>query len=190
MFAFLRGAERVEVAVHSIHYFDLIRSLLGNPEGVHVHTLGHPASEMAQTRTSAILRFAHPDLRCTLSINHNHDFGRRFQAASFRFEGTGGAALVKLGLLLDYPGGEPDELWITTKNAPDWTQVPLAGPWFPDAFIGRMASLQRAASGEDATLPASVEDAWHTMALVEAAFRSSAKPATPVPALPGAQNGA
>jgi hypothetical protein len=63
-------------------------------------------------------------------------------------------------------------------------QVPLAGPWFPDAFVGRMANLQRAAAGEDAVLHASVEDAWHTMALVEACYRSCAAPATPVPAAP------
>jgi hypothetical protein len=47
-----------------------------------------------------------------------------------------------------------------------------------------MASLQRAAAGEDAVLHASVEDAWHTMALVEACYRSSAAPATPVTAAP------
>ncbi len=181
MFPFLRGVERVEIAVHSIHYLDLIRSFLGNPVGVHAHTLGHPGSDMAQTRTSAILRFG-DDVRCCLSINHNHDFGRRFQDASIRFEGTRGAAVAKLGLLLDYPAGEPDELWITDARGRDgWRQVSLGGGWFPDAFIGRMASLQRAASGEDAELPGSVEDAWHTMALVEACFRSSAAPATPVP---------
>ena len=81
LFAFLRGIERVEIAVHSIHYLDLIRSLLGNPAGVHAHTLGHPATDMAQTRTSAILRFG-DGVRCCLSINHNHDFGRRFQDAA------------------------------------------------------------------------------------------------------------
>ncbi len=182
LFPFLKGLPRVEIAVHSIHYLDLIRSLLGNPKGVAARTLGHPNTDMAQTRTSAILDYG-GDLRCTLSINHNHDFGRRFQAATFRFEGDKGAALVKLGLLLDYPKGEPDELWITTGGS-GWTQVPLASGWFPDAFVGRMANLQRFAAGEDAELAASVEDAWHTMALVEACFRSSAAPLTPVPERP------
>lgn len=181
LFPFLKGLPRVEIAVHSIHYLDLIRSLAGDPAGVHARTIGHPGSEMAQTRTSAILDYG-PDLRCCLSINHNHRFGSRFQDASFRFEGTRGAALVKLGLLLDYPRGQPDELWITTGE--EWTPVPLAGPWFPDAFIGRMANLQRFAAGEDRELHACVEDAWHTMALVEACYRSSAAPATPVQRTP------
>jgi len=117
------------------------------------------------------------------SINHNHDFGRRFQDASFRFEGTDGAAMVKLGLLLNYPEGEPDELWITRRGE-DWTQVPLQGRWFPHAFIGTMSNLQRYAAGEDTVLVSSVEDAWHTMALAEAAFESAARPATPVKAKP------
>lgn len=182
LFPFLKGMPRVEIAVHSIHYLDTIRALLGNPTGVHARTLGHPSTDLAQTRTSALFDFA-PDQRVTFSINHNHDFGRRFQDASFRFEGTEGAAMVKLGLLLNYPEGEPDELWIARRGE-DWQQVPLAGKWFPHAFIGTMSNLQRVAAGEDETLVTSVEDAWHTMALAEAAFESAARPATPVKAAP------
>ena len=109
LFAFLKGLERVEIAVHSIHYLDLMRGFLGDPRGVHAKTIGHPNSTMAQTRTSAILDYGE-SARCTLSVNHNHAFGRRHQVAEFRFEGTEGAAHVSLGLLLDYPRGEPDAL--------------------------------------------------------------------------------
>ncbi|HLW93641.1 MAG TPA: Gfo/Idh/MocA family oxidoreductase [Roseiarcus sp.] len=179
MFAFLKGLERVEIAVHSIHYLDLIRSFLGDPNGVHAKTIGHPKSTMAQTRTSAILDYGER-IRCTVSVNHNHAFGRRHQVAEFRFDGTEGAAHMSMGLLLDYPRGEPDALSIRPKGGSEWIDVPLAGGWFPDAFIGRMANLQRFAAGEDAALVASVEDAWMTMALVEAAYRSSAAPATPL----------
>jgi predicted dehydrogenase len=184
LFPFLKGMSRVEIAVHSIHYFDTIRALLGNPSGVHARTLGHPSSELAQTRTSAIFDFA-PDQRVTFSINHNHDFGRQFQDATFRVEGAEGAAVVKLGLLLNYPEGEPDEVWIT-RRGDAWTQVPLAGKWFPHAFIGTMSNLQRFAAGEDDRLVTSVADAWHTMALAEAAFESAARPATAVKTSPEA----
>jgi predicted dehydrogenase len=183
LFAFLKGLPRVEIAVHSIHYLDLIRSFLGDPTGVHAKTIGHPASDMAQTRTTAILDYG-DEVRSAMSINHNHAFGRKHQAAEFRFDGTEGAAYAKLGLLLDYPRGEPDELWIRSKGESVWAEVPLRGSWFPDAFIGRMANLQRFCSGEDTHLIASIEDAWTTMALVEAAFESSAKPATPLKAHP------
>jgi predicted dehydrogenase len=183
LFAFLKGLPRVEIAVHSIHYLDLIRGFLGDPRGVHAKTIGHLSSEMAQTRTTAILDYGN-EVRSAMSINHNHAFGRKHQVAEFRFDGTEGAAHAKLGLLLDYPRGEPDELSIRPKGETEWTEVPLRGSWFPDAFVGRMSNLQRFCASEDPVLIASVEDAWTTMALVEAAFESSAKPATPLKAHP------
>ena len=179
LFPFLRGMPRVEIAVHSIHYLDLIRSFLGNPHSVMARSLGHPSTDLAQTRTSAILDFG-DDIRCSLSINHHHDFGPKFQDATIRFEGTEGAAIARLGALLNYPTGLPDEVWITRRGE-DWQAVPLRGAWFPDAFIGTMSNLQRFAAGEDETLHTDVADAWATMALVEACFRSSAAPATPLP---------
>lgn len=185
LWPFLKGLPRIEIAMHSIHYLDFVRGLLGNPLGVHAKTIGHPNHEVAQTRTAAILDYGEK-IRCVLSINHDHDFGRKFQACEFRISGTEGAAYVKLGVNLDYPRGEPDELWIRPAGETAWVQVPLEGAWFPDAFVNRMASLQRFASGEDQVLVGSVEDAWQTMALVEAAYQSSAQPATPVATLPKA----
>lgn len=183
LWPFLKGLPRIEISMHSIHYLDLVRSLLGDPHGVHAKTLGHPDHDVAQTRTSAILDYgAH--IRCALSINHDHNFGRKFQACEFRICGTKGAAYVKLGVNLDYPKGEPDELWIHPAGGDRWIEVPLQGTWFPDAFIGRMANLQRFASGEDEALVGTVEDAWRTMALVEAAYQSSAQPMTPLRTLP------
>ncbi|MGC8521756.1 MAG: Gfo/Idh/MocA family protein [Steroidobacteraceae bacterium] len=179
LFPHLIPNPRVEIVSHSIHYLDTIRALAGEPRGVLARTYHYPGSELAQTRTSAILDYG-PELRVTLSINHHHDFGRRFQDATFRLEGERGAALVKLGLLLDYPRGEPDELWIAPRGGA-WQAVPLDGAWFPDAFIGTMSNVQRYASGEDEVLRTSVEDAWHTMALVEACYQSNEAPATPVP---------
>lgn len=182
LFPFLKGLPRIEIAVHSIHYLDLLRSFLGNPSGVHARTMGHPKSDMAQTRTSALFDFSE-GVRTTMSVNHDHAFGRKFQDAGFKFEGTQGVAFAKMGALLNYPDGEPDELWIG-QGSGKWTEVPLKGAWFPHAFIGTMSNLQRFAAGEDQRLVSSVEDAWHTMALVEAAFQSAAAPATPLEAKP------
>ena len=179
LWAFLKGLPRIEIAMHSIHYLDLIRQILGDPQGVHAKTIGHPNHEMAQTRTSTILDYG-DRVRCALSINHDHKFGRRHQACDFRISGTEGAAYLQLGVTLNYPDGEPDILEIYPKGGDGWVAVPLEGSWFPDAFVGRMANLQRYASGEDAELVSSVEDAWNTMALVEAAYASSAQPATPL----------
>lgn len=179
LWPFLKGLPRVEIALHSIHYLDVVRGLLGDPRGVHAKTMGHPNHDVAQTRTSAILDYG-DRVRCSLSINHDHAFGRRFQTCEFRICGTRGAAYLKLGVNLDYPRGEPDELWLHVESVRDWVQVPLRGAWFPDAFVGRMSNLQRFVAGEDTELVSNVEDAWTTMALVEAAYRSSASPATPL----------
>lgn len=183
LWSFLEGLPRIEIAMHSIHYLDAIRQILGDPQGVHAKSIGHPNHKMAQTRTTAILDYG-DRVRCALSINHDHKFGRRHQACEFRVSGTEGAAYLQLGVNLDYPRGEPDILEIYPKGGDGWVAVPLQGTWFPDAFVGRMANLQRFVSGEDAELVSSVEDAWMTMALVEAAYASSAAPATPLAARP------
>lgn len=185
LWPFLKGLPRIEIAMHSIHYLDLVRGLIGDPAGIHAKTMGHPNHHVAQTRTSAILDYG-DTIRCTLSIHHDQDFGRMFQVSEFRICGTKGAAYVKLGVNLDYPKGEPDELWIFPAGDDRWIEIPLQGTWFPDAFIGRMANLQRFASGEDETLVGAVDDAWRTMALVEAAYQSSAQPMTAVRPLPEA----
>ncbi|MCP4379869.1 MAG: Gfo/Idh/MocA family oxidoreductase [Hyphomicrobiales bacterium] len=180
LFPFVRAMDRVEIAVHSIHYLDLIRSIAGEPAGVHARSMADPrAPDVAQTRTMAILDYG-PRLACGMSINHNHQGGGRFQVAQIRLEGTNGAIVAKLGLLLNYPEGEPDELWIKSGDA-DWQSIELDGAWFPDAFIGTMSNLQRFAAGEDQRLWTTVEDAIGTMALAEACFLSNASPATAIP---------
>jgi predicted dehydrogenase len=62
-----------------------------------------------------------------------------------------------------------------------WKKVRLQGDWFPDAFQGTMANLQRYVSGEDKVLNTRVEDAAKTMALVEACYISSRQRGTPLP---------
>lgn len=181
LWAFLDGLPRIEITMHSIHYLDSIRMLLGDPVGVHAKTIGHPAHKVAQTRTSAILDYG-DRVRCTLSVNHDWNFGRPHQACEMRVAGTDGAAFLQFGVNLDYPRGEPDILRIKPKGG-EWQDVALQGAWFPDAFTGRMHNLQRAAAGEE-DLIAPVEDAWKTMALVEAAYASSSQPATPIESLP------
>ena len=171
IFPFLIPMERVEMAVHSIHYLDTIRAIAGNPRGVFARSMSDPrAADFAQTRTSVILDYG-DRLRGLMSINHNHRCGRKFQSAWFRFEGTQGTMMVKLGVCYDYPNGEADELWYCREGG-DWEQIPLEGSWFIDAFMGTMRNVQRFDAGEDDSLYASTEDAYETMALVEACFKA------------------
>lgn len=181
LFPNLNDDPRVEIVAHSVHYIDLIQSLVGVPKGAIARNFGYPGSPLSDSRTAAILDYEN-DLRVVLSINHHHDFGRSQQSSNFRFEGDEGAAVVKLGVLLDYPKGEPDELWMGRRGE-TMQQVPLSGYWFPDAFRYVMANMQRFVAGEDAHLETSVESAWKTMAIVEACYRSAKMPSEPVPAL-------
>lgn len=176
LWEFLNGLPRIEIAMHSIHYLDLIRHLLGDPAGINAKTIGHPDHAVAQTRTAAILDYG-DDVRCVLSVNHDWDYGRPHQACEMRVAGTEGAAYMKLGVNLDYPKGEPDILQIHTGG--QWHDIALKGSWFIESFTARMHNLQRAAAGEDALI-APVSDGWRTMALVEAAYASSAAPMTPI----------
>lgn len=179
LFPFLIPMERVEISVHSIHYLDTIRAIAGDPKGVFARTMGDPrAKEFAQTRTSVILDYG-TDLRALLTINHNHQSGSKFQSAWFRFEGTKGAMMAKLGVLYDYPNGEPDELWICETGG-EWRQIELEGAWFVDAFVGTMSNVQRFDAGEDDSLFSSVDDGFKTMALVEACFEANLLPSHPV----------
>ena len=100
--------------------------------------------------------------------------------SQIKVEGTEGAAIAKMGVNLNYPDGEPDELTIVTGRG-EWEFVPLRGSWFLEAFEGPMSNVQRFTAGDDAALVSSVDDALRTMAVVEACYESSAHGATPIP---------
>lgn len=177
LFPFLKSQHRVEMLIVSIHYFDWIRSILGEPQGVFARSIGHPRfPEFATTRTSAILDYGE-QTRCCLSLNNTWNFGPQRQRAEIRLEGVYGAAVIEIGSLLNYPAGAPDSLHYVTTGQ-EWRSVPLVGNWFPDAFSGTMSNLQRFADGEDACLSAKAEDALKTMALIEALYESNASGTT------------
>ncbi len=178
--AFLKGVPRLEVLLHSIHYLDLIRRLAGEPRGVYCRGARYPLMpDYPDVRSSIILDYGDM-LRCSLMLNHTHKFGPREAVSQLKIEGTLGAAIAKMGVNLNYPHGEPDTLEVTAGSS-GWTPVRLRGSWFLEAFEGPMSNLQRVAAGEDRSLVSGVDDAFHTMAVVEACYESSARGATPIP---------
>ena len=184
---FLFLEPRVEIQYHSIHYLDMIRSFLGEPQGVYCRTLKHPKMDrLASVRTACILDYG-DEIMVDVIVNHNHEFGSRHQESSIKWEGTEGALFAKIGLLLDYPQGVPDEFeycLLEKEQPPTWNSLELTGSWFPDAFRGTMSNLQRYAAGEDRQLHTSVDDVCHTMALVEACYKSDQNGSTIIPELP------
>lgn len=170
---FLRHIPRMEILYHSIHYVDLMRHLLGKARGEPSRVMARTTSDprypdLASVASTIVLDFG-ASVRCTISTNHQHDFGPQHQASHLRVEGTRGAAVARLGVNLNYPRGLPDTLSVHVGRE-EWRQVGLAGSWFPDAFRGPMCNLQRFIAGEDDVLLTHIDDAWKTMAVVEACY--------------------
>ena len=178
LWAFLEKLERVEILYHSIHYIDLVRSFLGNPQGIYAKTLKHPKMmNMSNVRSNIIMDYGEV-IRANILTNHGHEGGRKYEESSIKIEGTQGAVKITMGVNLDYPKGEPDQFEYClygNNQTPQWQVKEVQGSWFPYAFIGPMASLMRKLEGSSAELPTSIEDAYHTMACVEAAYQSSAQ---------------
>ena len=165
---------RLEIQYHSIHYIDLIRSFLGEPGSVMAKTLRHPAKELSSSRSTILFDYG-DTMHAVINTNHDHAFGAQHQESFIKWEGTKGAIKAKMGLLLDYPNGVPDtfEYYLTDDKEQGWKSLELDGSWFPDAFIGTMASLMKYKEGSSDVLPTSVEDVIKTMAVVESAYISS-----------------
>ncbi|MYD11961.1 MAG: Gfo/Idh/MocA family oxidoreductase [Chloroflexi bacterium] len=187
LWPFLAALPRVEILYHSIHYVDLARSFCGRPRGVYAKTMSHPsAPELRGGARSTIILDYGDNPRVNIMTNHSHTYGPEKQESSIKFEGSRGAIQIRAGLNMNYPQGAPDRfeyILLDGAERPRWRTLDIAGSWFPEAFIGTMASLMRRTLGETDELPTSVEDAIETMATVEAAYQSSASGATPLPAV-------
>ncbi len=171
LWPFLEELDRVEIPYNSIHYFDLIRSIFGMPEGVFAYSNSHPKyPNLSDSKTTAILKYS-KDLRCALSLNHCYQFGKEKQDATVKIEGTEGAVYITLGSMLNYPNFEKDRFEIKTKDD-NWKEIKLIGNWFPDAFEGTMSNLQRYIFKDDNILETSVEDTIYTMRLIDALMKS------------------
>lgn len=184
LWTFLYTAPRVEIVYHSIHYIDLVRNFLGDPESIYAKTTGHPRMpELASVRTNIIMDYGRM-IRANILTNHGHDFGLQHQQSYIKFEGTRGAIRIGLGVLINYPHGVPDrfEYVILEKGKdPVWQTLDIKGGWFPHAFIGSMSQVMMAAGGSISRPDNSVEDCIHTMACVEAAYASSEGGGTRLP---------
>lgn len=170
---FLSGAKRVEILYHSIHYIDLVRNLLGEPKNIYAKSTRHPnMPQLAEVKSNIIMDYGDM-LRVNISTNHLHDFGLHNQEAFVKVEGTKGAVKTKLGLLMNYPEGVPDEFEyiLLTEAAPQWRRLPVNGSWFPHAFIGSMYEIIKARQGINSRPDNSVEDCINTMRLVEQAYQ-------------------
>jgi predicted dehydrogenase len=179
---FLYASPRVEILYHSIHYIDLVRSFFGDPVSVYAKTTKHPAmKELASVRSNIIMDYGDMT-RANILTNHCHVFGPQQQQSYIKFEGTNGAVKINFGALKNYLQGSATPTGVTDTfeyilledgEYKEWKTKKIKGSWFPHAFIGSMTQVMLAAEAIIATPDNSVEDCIHTMACVEAAYRSS-----------------
>ena len=171
---FLFDIPRVEIVYHSIHYIDLIRSFMGDPQSVYAKTIKHPKMlELASTKSSIILDYGEAK-RATINTNHGHEFGPEKQESFVKIEGTEGAIKMQLGVNLNYPKGLPDTFeYSIISEGQSWQTLDVNGNWFIAAFPGPMAGLMEKIKNPDYTYINSVEDAIHTMEVVEACHLAS-----------------
>ena len=185
LWPFLAALPRVEILYHSIHYVDLARSFLGSPLAVYAKTMSHPSAPALKggVRSTIIMDYG-DNPRVNVMTNHSHIYGPEKQESRIRFEGEKGAIEIRAGLNMDYPHGVPDcfdYILLDDAEGAKWRSLDIKGSWFPEAFIGTMASVMRAARGETEEPPTAVEDAIETMATVEDAYLSSEGGGTQAP---------
>lgn len=110
IWSFLATAPRLEILYHSIHYIDLIRAWLGDPQGVYAKTVRSPRTpNLAATKSVIVLDYG-DWTRAYIATNHSHDFGPALQRSYVQWEGTDASVRSKMGVNLNYPTGEPDTL--------------------------------------------------------------------------------
>ena len=173
---YLYTSPRVEILYHSIHYIDLIRNFLGNPNSVYAKTTKHSSMpQLSSVRSNIIMDYGEM-IRANILTNHCHNYGTPKQQSYIKVEGSKGAVLIKFGALINYPRGAADSFeYVFLKEGKDtvWQEKHIEGSWFPHAFIGSMQQVLLAAEGKIAQPDNSVEDCIYTMACVEAAYKSS-----------------
>lgn len=168
------SGEKIEILYHSIHYIDSLRHLFGEPD--HVFTSGSRSpgeTTRAETRTLTVWEYT-AGLQVSIDVSHGTWQDDAF--AEFRFEGTEGVIKGTIGLMYDYPNGRPDTMEAMSRTFDDgaWIAPELQTRWFPDAFVGPMASLMRAIE-DDGEPETSGADNLKTLAIVFAQYRSIAE---------------
>jgi predicted dehydrogenase len=166
-----QSLERLEIMVHSIHYHDLVRWFMGEPESVYAIAGKTPGqAPIGETRTISSYRFKDGS---SAVVHANHVNRGGDDTAEFRIDGTNGSIRGTLGLLYDYPTGRVDTLELNSKSLPTdgWLPYPVTTRWIPHAFIGTMGSLLSAvATGSE--MRSSLEDNINTIKLVDALYKS------------------
>ncbi len=168
----------VTLRIMSIHHLDTFRYWFGDPQRIFCSVRSDPRTTFPHTDgiCTYILEYA-SGLRCvgiddtwTGPAKEGCPGDIRIQ---WRIEGLNGIALGDIGWCKT-PYTTPSTLRYAAKGDVSFHEPKWRESWFPDAFAGTMGQLLL--SLETGTVPAiSGRDNLQTMALVEAAYRSTAE---------------
>jgi predicted dehydrogenase len=173
LWPWLASQPRLEVMFHSIHYVDTMRYLFGDPDWItsrHARYAGQ-GDVRGESKTITIWDYDASGLQTLINVNHYNVHGTT--SATFRFLGTEGALEGTIGLMYNYPVGDPDTLTLRRKGQPDVT-FSFDEKWIPDAFVGPMAGLMHAIESGSAP-PTDSADNLRTLRAVAAAYQSHAE---------------
>jgi predicted dehydrogenase len=168
----------VTLRIMSIHHLDTFRYWFGDPERVYCSVRPDPRTKFSHLDgiCSYILEYSN-GLRC-IGIDDTWTGPAREGAPSdirieWRVEGLNGLAIGNIGWCQE-PYTTPSTIRYAARGDEDFHRPGWKEAWFPDAFGGTMAQLLIAM--ETNTPPViSGRDNLKTMALVEAAYRSTAE---------------
>lgn len=166
----------VTLRIMSIHHLDTFRWLFGEPESIYCSVRPDPRT-----------RFPHKDGICVYVLEYENGLrcvglddtwtGPAKEGCPsdnyirWRIEGLSGIAIGDIGWCKD-PYTSPSTVKYARIGDSNFTENPLPGSWFPDAFAGTMGELLRAI--EKGVEPSnSGADNLKTMALVDAAYKSA-----------------
>ncbi len=170
MWAWIAEMPHLDIKVHSTHYLDALRSILGDPVWITSIHGRYPeqAPVVGETMTKTVLEY--PDgVQALVATNHYNEHGAPY--AEFRILGTEGTLQGTIGLMYDYPNGRPDTLALY-RDGEQVQAFDFDTKWLPDAFLGPMSDLLDAiATGREPLT--SGRRMLPTLAIGEAAYRSA-----------------
>ena len=170
MWAWIAEMPHLDIKIHSTHYLDALRSILGDPRWVTSIHGRYPdqAPVVGETMTKTVLEY--PDgVQGMVATNHFNEHGTPY--AEFRILGTEGTLAGTIGLMYDYPRGRPDTLSLF-RDGEEVQVFDFDTLWLPDAFLGPMSELMDAvATGRTPVTAGRLM--LPTLAIGEAAYRSA-----------------
>lgn len=173
--SFLRDYHKLEIYAMAVHHLDVFRYLFGDPEKVTAVCRTDPRTKFRHTDGITQYTYQYADGMMATSLddvwNSTEPPVAENNYIHWRIEGTDGYAFGDFGWY-KREGFAGSSLKLACKTYPHQVIEPQWDTcWFPDAFIGTMASLMVAM--ENGTEPEiSARDNIRTLACVEACYRS------------------